>query len=1020
MDQVEIRLLGPVEVHADAQVTPVGPPQQRLLLAALAVDAGRPVSVSTLTERVWDVPPRGYRHTLHVLITRLRRTLRHDDGLAPIVYRDGGYALGVEPRQVDLHLFRGLWARAHAPGRGDRGRVETLRQARDLWRGEPLGGLPGRWAARTRDAWRLQHVDAVVAWAGAELAVGDAGAVVGPLAELGEAYPLVEPLAATLMRAMAAVGRTSDALAHYATMRGRLADELGVDPGAALQAAHRAILRGEVGAAATGTAAVNPPARTAGPSPRSRRRRSLVPAQLPADVAEFTGRDKELAQLDSLLSPTGRQPSALAIYALCGTAGVGKTALAVHWAHRVADRFADGQLYVNLRGYDPDQPLPAADALAGFLIALGVPGQDIPDGVDERATRFRTEIAGRRMLVVLDNAADAEHVRPLLPGTGGCAVVVTSRDSLPGLVVRDGARRLDLDLLVGTDAAVLLRRLIGPRTDADPGATTALAELCARLPLALRVAAELAASRPTEPLSHLVTELTGERRDGLLDINGDPRASVTAVLSWSVRHLSGEAFRVFRLLGHHPGPDADAYAVAALAGLAVEPTRGALARLARAHLVCPTGPGRYGMHDLLRAYARQLSTPDPETRPALGRLFDYYLTAAAAAMDGLYPAEARYRPPVPAPATLVPDLAAPDLARAWLDTERACLVAVAAHTATHGWPAHSAHLSITLFRYLEGGHHTDALALHGHAHRATLQTGDPALRAHTLRGTANALIRTGRYGPAAEHLQHALTLFREADDRGGLADVHSGLGQIQAILGQHGPAAGHHRRALTMYRLAGNPHGEARALINLGIVETRRGRHTTAARHLRQALALLRPAGDRSGEANALVNLGLAEQRLGRYTVAAEHHRQALALFRQLGRRSGQAHALDNLGAVHMRLHQPGPAAEAFQQALALFDEIGERDGQAWALNGLGEAAHAAGRLVDALEHHSAALAVATDIGARDQQARAHAGLGAAHHTLDRAQAHRHYESALALYTALNASEANGIRAQIADLTQPA
>jgi hypothetical protein len=415
----------------------------------------------------------------------------------------------------------------------------------------------------------------------------------------------------------------------------------------------------------------------------------VVPAQLPADVHGFVGRTEQLARLDRLLvGSAAKAPTAVVISAVSGTAGVGKTALAIHSAHRVRDRFPDGQLYVNLRGYDPDRPMHAADALAGFLTALGVPGPDIPLEVNERAARYRTETTGRRMLVVLDNAASVDQLRPLLPGTGSCAVVVTSRDSLAGLVAVHGAYRLDLDLLPETDARTLLRRLIGPRVDAEPAAVATLADQCARLPLALRVAAELASSRPTTPIADLVGELADQqRRLDLLDAGGDPHAAVTTVFSWSLQHLNAAAERGFRLLGLHPGPDLDSYATAALLDADLDQARRVLGHLARAHLIFATGPGRYGMHDLLRAYAVQLASAQDtgtESWDASTRLLTYYVATAAAAMDLLHPAEPPKRPTVPQASTPTPDLPDPDRARAWLDTHRPCLTAIAGYAAARG------------------------------------------------------------------------------------------------------------------------------------------------------------------------------------------------------------------------------------------------------------------------------------------------------------------------------------------------
>jgi DNA-binding SARP family transcriptional activator/tetratricopeptide (TPR) repeat protein len=1019
---MKINLLGPMEVRTGGRVVDVGGPRQRLVLAALAADVGCPVPMQVLIDRVWaDAPPDSARHTLHAYAARLRRVLDHGGDTVPgrLALRGGGYVLNLAPEQVDLHRFRQLVKQARTTGHDRTERIALLRQALDLWRGEPLADLTGPWAAGLREQLTRRRLDTAVSWAHEELCRGDAGTVIDELTVLTRDHPLAEMLTLVLMRALYAAGQVADALACYNTLRNSLVGELGCDPGPEVQQTHQAILRGELQVGATGKGPL--------PAPGLRRppvSHPVTPAQLPADVAGFTGRGAELAHLDTLLaaaSSATKGPTALMISAVSGTAGVGKTALAVHWAHRVADQFPDGQLYVNLRGYDPDQPMSAGDALAGFLTALGVPGPDVPLEVDERAAAYRTQIAGRRMLVVLDNAASVEQVRPILPGTGSCAVVVTSRDSLAGLVARDGAQRLDLDLLPLPDAIALLRRLIGPRVDADPEAAVALAARCARLPLALRVAAELAASRPATPLGNVVEELADQpRRLELLDADGDPRAAVAAVFSWSLRHLPRETARTFRLMGLHPGPDLDAYAAAALADTDIEQARRTVDLLARAHLIHPTGAGRYGMHDLLRAYATRLSAAqdgDEQRAVALGRLFDYYLATAAAAMDRLHPAEAHLRPSIPPASTPTPDLADPDTAHEWLDIERRCLAAAA----THGRSTHTAQLSTILYRYLDGGHYTEALSIHAHARDAAQRAGDQAGTAHALLGLGVVHHRLGRYGPAAEHLQQALALFRQVGDEVAQARVLSGLGAVEQRLGRHGPAAEHHERALALFRRAGDQAGEARALNNLGLVERRLGRYGPAGEHHERALALFREAGHSTGEAIALTSLGLVDERLGRHRRAAERHRRAVTLFRRLGDQSGEAGALSNLGTVHTCLGRPEQAADYFQLALTLFRRIGERDGEAIVLNGLGEAAHAAADPAAALAHHTAALTIATDTGARDQQARAHTGLGHVHRSLaDTDRARDHYAQALTRYTDLASPEGDDVRAHLASIDRPA
>ena len=793
-------------------------------------------------------------------------------------------------------------------------------------------------------------------------------------------------------------------------------------------------------------------------------RTTAVPRQLPADTAHFVGRAEELRQLSTLLDSATEDGATVVISAVSGTAGVGKTALALRWAHRVRGGFPDGQLYLDLRGYDPDQPLSAADALAGFLHALGVAGQDIPLEVEERAAVYRSLLDGWRGLVVLDNAATVEQVRLLLPGAPACVVVVTSRDSLAGLVARHGARRLDLDLLPLEDAVALLGVLIGRRVEAEPEAAAELAGQCARLPLALRVAAELAATRPATGLAELVVELADEqRRLELLDAGGDPRTAVRAVLSWSYQYLPAEAARAFRLLGLHPGPDLDPYAAAALTDLSRDQAQRLLDLLARAHLVAPTSPGRYGMHDLLRAYATQLATGEDsvqERRAVLTRLFDYYLSTAAAAVDTLHPAEAHHRPRIPPQAMPIPGVTDPAAARAWLDAERATLTATCAHTAAHGWPGHTTGLSTVLFRYLDvGGHYPDAVAIHTHALHSARDTGDRAAEVHPLTYLGLVHWRQGHYDHAAENLQQALTLAREIGDRVGETRAQGCLGLVyrrqgrydhaaenlqqslalarqigdqaaEAIMldnlglvhqaqGRYDHAAQYHHQALTLAREIGHRLGEAHALTNLGDIYERQGRYQHAADHQQQALALFREIGDHGGEADVLGSLGDVYGQQGDYGQAADHFQQALTLAREIGHRANEADVLGSLGAVYRRQGRDDHAADHYQQALALFREIGDRDGEAQSLNGVGETYHATGQPCEARIQHAAALNLAAEIGDRYEQARAHNGLARIYHaSSDLDQARYHWHEALALYTDLGVPDADDVRAHLTALDQ--
>jgi tetratricopeptide (TPR) repeat protein len=765
-------------------------------------------------------------------------------------------------------------------------------------------------------------------------------------------------------------------------------------------------------------------------------RRPPPPRQLPPGVRGFTGRAAELAKLDGIHRTAGAGSTAVVISALSGTAGVGKTALAVQWAHQVADRFPDGQLYVDLHGYDPDRPMPPAEALALLLGALGVDRAGMPLSVEERCGRYRSLIAGRRMLLVLDNASSEEQVRPLLPGAATVLTVVTSRSRLAGLVARNGAHRVELDVLPLADAVALLRALLYDRVDAEPGAAAELATLCARLPLALRVVAELAVSRPGSRLAALVEELADRRRRlDLLDAEGDPRTAVRAVFSWSYQGLPAAAAALFRLLGLHPWQQLDVYAAAALAGVPVHEARQDLEALRRAYLVQPVHVDRYGMHDLLRAYAEELAGRDPEAdrHAALIRVFDHYLAAAAAAMDRLYPAERHRRPSVDPPTSSLPPLDHAPAARAWLDRERPALTAVAEHAAGHGRPGHAVALAATLFRYLDtSGYATDALAMHTLASDAASTRGDASAEGQALINLGSVCWRMGRHDEAATHLERALDLFQYVGDHTGQARALDHRGMLYWRQGRYSPAIDHFQQALILFGEVGDQAGAAYVVDHLGLAYRRLGRYDLAAEHfhqaldrfrqvgnrvgegyalnhigMQQALALFRQLGDRGGEAYALDDLGTVRGRQGRHRLAVAHYHRALTLFRQVSDRSGEVGARNGLAVVYCRQGHHGLATDHLRQALTTARQIGDWYGEARALNGLGETLCAGGRHAEAAIEHSAALAVAVDSGDLYEQARAHAGLADSHDAAGTpAEAAQHRRHALAIYTRLQVPEA--------------
>ncbi|WP_163507663.1 ATP-binding protein [Fodinicola acaciae] len=761
-------------------------------------------------------------------------------------------------------------------------------------------------------------------------------------------------------------------------------------------------------------------------------RADAAPRQLPADVAGFSGRDEQLSSLDRLCRTTG-ESGAVVISAVSGTAGVGKTALAVHWAHRVADRFPDGQLYVNLRGYDPDRPMAPAEALEVFLHALQPDGASVPPGTAERAARYRTLLTGRRMLILLDNAHSVAQVRDLLPGTGTCLVLVTSRDTLPGLVARHGAVRINLDLLSLDESVHLLRTMLAERADAEPEQTIALAQRCARLPLALRIAAELALSRPRTSLADLVTELADEsRRLDLLAAGDDEYTAVRAVFSWSCHNLSPAEDRLFRLLGAHPCRTLDEAAVAALAG--TDRVTATLDALCRGHLVEETVPGRFGMHDLLRAYAAERATELPDTDEALARLANYYLENARMATA------VAFRGPDPETPAF-PDSAS---ARGWLERERPNFLAVATGNAVR--------LSPVLADFLDTcGHYPDALTLHAMALKECF--GDQRAEAATLNLLGITRRRLGDYPAAAEHHQQALELHRQLGDKAGqaaalwglglvasrrgqvpaarefLQEAHAlfvevgdivaqgtvlyALGSVHMLLGFCRVAIEHHERALAIHRETGNRLGESRTLNNLGTAYERLGQLTDAVDAFHRSKAINVEIGNRLGLAIGHANLARAYTRLERFDEAYEQLSVAGPLFTEAGYRVGEVEVTCGLGVLFQACRRFPEARENFQTALELNREIGQRELEIRCLIGLADVARELGEHTQAQEYYETALALVVESGDRYEHAHTLVGL-AQLHADDPPTARRHWQDALALYEELALPEADEIRDRLA------
>ncbi|WP_069866697.1 AfsR/SARP family transcriptional regulator [Streptomyces malaysiensis] len=677
----------------------------------------------------------------------------------------------------------------------------------------------------------------------------------------------------------------------------------------------------------------------AGPTPEPISVVTAVPQQLPSDVAHFTGRERELAGLDALLrtgsgdgGSGGRAPTAAVIAVIAGSGGLGKTTLAVHWAHRVRDRFPDGQLYVNLRGFGPtDSALTVPEAVRSFLDAFQVPAHRIPATVEAQTALYRSLVADRRMLILLDNARDAEQARPLLPGSPGCLVVLTSRNELTGLVVAEQAQPLPLDLLDRDEARELLISRVGAeRVAAEPEAVEEVITVCAGLPLALAIVAARAATHPRFGLEALAAELRDAR--GSLDAfeGGDATTDVRAVFSWSYHTLGGDAARLFRLLGVHAGPDIAAPAAASLVGIPVPQARRLLIQLTRAHLITERAPGQYGLHDLLRAYAMELThayDTREERRAALHRVLDHYLHTAVAAGTAFTP----HREPIEVkpvrPGVDVGEFRGHGQALLWFILTYPALMASLQQAAEAGFETHAWQLAWSLMEFLDQrGHWHDQRTVHrialGSAHRIRDLTG----QAHSCHGLGLADLRMGRYDRARGHLVRAMNLHRETGSAVGQALAHVALNLASEREGRHDEGLHHALRSLKLYRAVGHRSGEAYALNNVGWAYAMLGDYQQTLVHCEKALTLLREAGDRRGESAAWDSLGYAHQHIGDHQQAISCYRHAVELRRGRGERVREAESLHRLGSAQLAAGDRTGARHSWQRALTRFDALGHPD----------------------------------------------------------------------------------------------
>jgi DNA-binding SARP family transcriptional activator/tetratricopeptide (TPR) repeat protein len=988
---VRFLILGPLKVIAgDREIAPTG--RRRTVLAVLLCNAGQVVSPEYLVDAVWDDgPPATARRQIQNDISALRRALP-----GGIVSDGHGYRMLPRPGELDAQVFADQVTEAlDLAGRGEPAAAAAgLRSALGLWRGPALLGLSGRATEAAAVRLEEQRLAAAEDCFDLELGLGKQRELVGELAELVAAHPLRERLVGQLMLALHRTGRQSEALAVYDRLRTQLADELGLEPGSPLRQLQVAILRNDPAVDLAAEAPV-----TAGDGVAS-----APPAQLPAQVSGFTGRADHLRRLDELLAErAGRAASAVVITAIAGMGGVGKTTLAVHWGHQVRSQFPDGQLYINLRGFAVDAPpVRAVEALAHLLRSLGEPAERIPADVQTAAGRYRSLLADRRVLVVLDNAVNADQVRPLLPGSPGCLVLVTSRDRLTGLLARDGAGSLILDVLTPDEAHTLLAAILGPdRVAAEPAAVVELARICSHLPLALRVAAANLTSHPWPSIADYVAALRAGDRLSALDVDGDEQTGVRRAFDLSYRTLPPETRRMFRLVGLVPGPDVTVEAAAALAGTSAAGARRELDRLVTVHLVNQPVLGRYTCHDLLRHYAADRARAEDagaDREAALRSLHDWYLHCADRAARMLYGEVMRLPIPavdVPTPAAMADEAAA----LAWLDAERGNLVAAVRHAAEHGPRSGAWLLADTLRGYYWLRMHTvDWQSTTETALSAAEAEGDLRAQAAAQFSLGDSHFRQGRFEPAIERYEAALSLAEQIGWVQGEAAAIGNLGVIYRDTGRLRQAVEYLDRGLKLCRTNGWQHGEAITLDSLSRAYLQLGRLAEANEFCVKALTIDRAIGSRLGEASVLASLGEILYTQGRLDEAVEYVTGALTLYRELGDRANQAVNLRGLAAVQCDRGATGEAAEVGHAALALARELGERKVEADVLNTLGALAHRTGQHRDALEHHERALELSRATGDRYPEAEALIGLAAEHRCLgDRDRALSHARRAFAI-----------------------
>ncbi|WKX68798.1 tetratricopeptide repeat protein [Streptomyces sp. XD-27] len=991
---VEFRILGTIELRSGDRRSELNSKKERCTLAALSWDAGRPVSFDALAGRVWDdSPPRRFHASLYTYASRIRRALQEVGGpdAPPLVRKAHTYTLEVDADAVDLHHYLRLTAEARALAEGDDPLrcLRLLDEAAGLWRGEPLAGLSGQWVEHIRATFAERSLAAASTYSTIQLRLGRFEEVVENLSALINAHPTNETIIGNLVLALHGCGRTAEATGILQRTSRRLRDEFGTEPGADFQRLQQGVLNG-----VPASELLSPPKAAKGTGAG----RVCAPDNLPRDVP-WVGRDAELRQLSAALAASSTLPrSVVTLEAIDGMGGVGKTSLAVHIGHQLRERFPDGRIYLDLHAHSSFQePLSPTAALHQLLRLLGTPVQQIPHGLDELTSMWRTLLTDRRAFVILDDAADPEQVRPLLPGASPSVVIITSRRRLTGL---PGVRPIFLDVLPLHDAVALFNHRVGVERSVTPEEGAHIARLCGCLPLAIEIAASRFTARTSWGAKDLIRRLA--REGGRLAEIRDGYREIARTFEFSYRSLTAEQRSAFRRLGLHVGAEFGAYAAAALTGRSLEDTERILEDLINCHLLLEPSPHRYRIHDLLREYAQILAMSEDDSTVrdlALERLLDFYAATADRADHMLRPHRCRTdldlaHPPPESPVWL--DRAGP---QDWFSAESANLLAVLEYVRMHGSPRRQAHYANVLAGFLgTEGYWNIATPLHQEAVAYWHDVGDGRAEAHALVDLAEVRALSGDYPSAISCADRALILARASGDREVEAEALHQLAITYWHEGRCLEALPLENEALTIRMGQPDRLQQARCLNNMGIMLLGAGRHHEALGCFRDALTRFREMDDPRGQCRTLNNLAELYRETGRIDDACRAYRKALALSRANGSRWDQATVQMNLADTLRSSGDLRGALDVCQEALVIFRELGDRRSESVAANEAGRTLAAAGRDDEAMAHHMAALELAQRIGAAAEEAQALRDLGQVELRTGRTlKATEHLEAALAV-----------------------